>query len=94
LIPIQESNGSVTFAIKVHPRARKNTFTGELDSVLKVSLTSPPLDGRAYEACIEFFAKFLMLPRTSITIASGQNSRNKVIRVGGLSAEEVRKRFG
>jgi uncharacterized protein len=94
LIPIQESNGSVTFAIKVHPRAKKNAATGELGNALKVSLTSPPVDGRANEVCIEFFAKLLMLPRTSITIASGQNSRAKVIRVAGLSAEEVRKRLG
>ena len=94
MIPIQESNGSVTFAIKVHPRAKKNAATGELGNALKVSLTSPPVDGRANEVCIEFFAKLLMLPRTSITIASGQNSRNKVIRVAGLSAEKVRKRLG
>jgi uncharacterized protein (TIGR00251 family) len=94
LIPIQESNGSVTFAIKVHPRAKKNAVIGQLGNALKVSLTSPPVDGRANEVCIEFFAKLLMLPRTSITIASGQNSRAKVIRVAGLSAEEVRKRLG
>jgi uncharacterized protein (TIGR00251 family) len=90
LIPIQESNGSVTFAIKVHPRATKNAITGELGNALKVSLTPPPVDGRANQVCLEFFAKLLKLPRTSITIASGQNSRAKVIRVAGLSAEEVR----
>jgi hypothetical protein len=94
LIPIQESNGSVTFAVKVHPRARKNTITGELGNALKVSLTSPPVNGRANDACIDFFAKLLKVPRTSVTIASGQTSRAKVIRVAGLSVEEVRDRVG
>jgi uncharacterized protein len=94
LIPIQESNGSVTFAVKVHPRARKNAITGTLGNALKVSLTSPQVDGRANEGCINFFAKLLKLPRTSITIASGQTSRAKVIRVVGLSVEEMRKRVG
>ncbi|MGC2060572.1 MAG: DUF167 domain-containing protein [Candidatus Sulfotelmatobacter sp.] len=94
MIPIQESNGSVTFAIKVHPRARKNAVTGELGNAFKVSLTSPPVDGRANEACIDFFAKLLKLPRTSITIASGQTSHKKVIRISGLSAEEIRRRIG
>jgi uncharacterized protein (TIGR00251 family) len=94
LIPIQESNGSVTFAVKVHPRAKKNAITGELGEVLKLSLTSPPVDGHANEACIEFFAKLLKLPRSSVTIASGQTSRAKVIRVVGLSVEAIRKRFG
>lgn len=94
MIPIQESSGSVTFAVKIHPRARKNAITGELGNALKVSLTSPPVDGRANEECIDFFAKLLKLPRSSVTIASGQTSRQKVIRVSGLSAEEVRRRIG
>jgi uncharacterized protein (TIGR00251 family) len=94
LIPLQESAGGITFAVKVHPRARENAITGEFGDALKVSLTSPPVDGRANEACIEFFAKLLMVPRSSVTIASGQTSHRKVIRVSGLSAEEVRRRIG
>jgi len=94
LIPIHESGGGATFAVKVHPRARKNGITGELGDALKVSLTTPPVDGRANDACIEFFAKLLKVPRSSVTIASGQTSRNKVIRVAGLTSEQVRVRFG
>jgi uncharacterized protein len=94
LIPFQESAGGVTFAVKVHPRAKKNAITGEFGDALKLFLTSPPVDGRANEACIEFFAKLLKVPRSSVTIASGQTSRQKVIRVTGLSAEEVRRRIG
>jgi len=94
LIPVRESNGGVTFAIQVHPRAKKNAFTGEVGDALKISLTAPPADGRANEACIEFFAKLLKVPQSSVTIASGQTGRRKVIRVAGLSAEEVRKYIG
>lgn len=94
MIPIQESNGGVTFAVKVHPRAGKNAITGELGNALKVSLTPPPVDGRANEACIDFFAKLLKVPRTSVTIASGHTSRRKVVSVSGLSAEEIRSRIG
>jgi len=84
----------VTFAVKVHPRARKDGITGSLGDALKVSLTSAPVEGRANQACIEFFTKLLKVPRSSVTIASGQTSRQKVIRVSGLSAEEVRVRIG
>jgi uncharacterized protein (TIGR00251 family) len=94
LISIRESAGNVTFEVKVHPRGKKNAITGEFGGALKLSLTSPPVDGRANEACIEFFAKLLMVPRSSVTIASGQASRQKVIRVAGLSAREVRARIG
>ena len=93
MIPIQESGRGTIFAIKVHPRAKKNAITGELGDSLKVSLTAPPIDGKANDACIEFFTKLLKVPRSSVTIASGQTSRTKVIRVTGLSAEEIRKRI-
>jgi uncharacterized protein (TIGR00251 family) len=94
VITIQESAGGATFAVRVHPRAKKNAITGELGNALKLSLTSPPVEGRANEACIEFFAKLLKVPRSSVTIASGQRSRAKAIRVAGISAEEVRGRMG
>jgi uncharacterized protein len=93
LIPIQESAGGVTFAVKVHPRAKKNAIAGELGEALKVALTAPPVEGKANEACIEFFAKLLKVPRSSVSIAAGQSSRSKVIRVVGLSAEELQKRL-
>ena len=89
MIPIRESNGGVTFAVKIHPRAKKNAITGETSDALKLSLTSPPVEGRANEACVEFFAKLLKVPRSSVTIASGRTGRDKVIRVDGLSAGEV-----
>jgi uncharacterized protein len=93
LIPILESTEGITFAIRVHPRAKRNDITGELGDALKVSLTAPPIDGKANEACIDFLAKVLSVSRSSVTIASGQSSRRKVIRVIGLSAEEIRKRI-
>ena len=93
MIPLQESGGGVSFTVKVHPRAKKNAITGELGDALKVSLTTPPIDGRANDACIEFLAKLLKVPRSSVTIASGQTSRNKVIRVAGVSAQYVRDRL-
>ena len=89
MIAIHESNGSITFAVKVHPRAKKNAITGELGDSLKLSLTTPPVEGRANEACIEFFAKLLKVPRSSVTIASGQSSRNKVIRITGVTAAYI-----
>ena len=93
MIPIHSTPSGATFAVKVHPRAKKNAITGEVGDALKVALTAPPVDGKANAACIEFFAQLLNVPRSSVTIASGQSSRNKVIRVAGLSAEEIKKRL-
>lgn len=94
MIPIRDTPAGLTFAVKVHPRARKNAITGEVGDALKLALTAPPVDGRANQACIEFFANLLDVPRSSITIASGEASRNKIIRVTGRSADEIRSRIG
>lgn len=94
MIAIRESAGGATFAIKVHPRAKKNAITGQLNNALKLSLTAPPLDGKANDACIEFLAKLLKVPRSSVTIASGLTGHSKVIRVSGLSAAILRERLG
>jgi uncharacterized protein len=93
MFTIHESDSGVTFAVRVHPRAKKNAITGEFGDALKLSLTTAPIEGRANQACIEFFAKLLSLPRGSVTIASGLGSRNKVIRVAGTTAEYVRERL-
>ena len=93
MIPLRVGPDGITFSVRVQPRAKKNAITGELGDTLKVSLTAPPVEGRANQACIEFFANLLKVPRSSVTIASGASSRRKVIRVVGLSAEETRKRL-
>jgi len=93
MVVIREIGDGVTFAVKVQPRAKKNAVTGVLGDALKVSLTAPPVEGKANEACVDFFAKLLKVPRSSVTIASGLTTRNKVIRVAGLNAGEVRTRL-
>ena len=90
---LHDSQSGVTFAVKVHPRAKKNAITGEVGDALKIALTAPPVEGKANEACVEFFAKLLKVPRSSVSIASGQTSRNKVIRVTGLTGQQVRERL-
>ncbi len=90
---IGETRDGISFAVRVHPRAKKNAITGEVGDALKISLTAPPIGGRANEACIEFLAELLNVPRSSVTIASGASSRNKIVRVAGATAQYVRERL-
>ena len=90
---LNESTAGVSFRVRVQPRARRNAIVGEFGDALKLALTAPPVDGQANRACIEFFAEALNLPRSSLRIASGQTSRNKVIRVNGITAAELLQRL-
>jgi uncharacterized protein len=89
MISVRDTPAGATFQVKVHPRAKKNAIVGEVGEALKLALTAPPVEGRANEACVAFFAEFLNVPRSSVTIAAGESSRNKVIRVSGMSAAQV-----
>ena len=93
MVPLKESATGVSFAVKVHPRAHKEAITGVIGDALKLALTAPPVDGKANQAVIEFFADLFAISRSSVTIASGETSRTKVIRVSGISAEQVRQKL-
>jgi hypothetical protein len=93
MVTIHDTPTGATFSVKVHPRAKRNAISGEIGDALKVALMAPPLEGRANEACIAFFAELLNVSRSSVTIAAGQSSRKKVIRVAGVSAAQVEERL-
>lgn len=93
MIPVRDTPSGAIFQVKVHPRAKKNAVSGEIGDALKLALTTPPIEGRANQACIEFLAKLLNVPRSSVTIAAGETSRRKVICVRDLSAVRVRERL-
>ena len=88
---ITSTRSGVSFNIKVHPRAKKNAITGTIGDAYKLSLTAPALEGRANQACIEFFAELFKVPRSSVTIASGERSRNKVIRVDDVTEQQAKQ---
>jgi uncharacterized protein len=93
MIPVHETPTGVSFAVKIHPRAKQNAITGEVGDALKISLTAPPIDGKANAACIDFLAILLRVSRASVTIACGESSRQKVIRVAGIASEDLRTRL-
>jgi uncharacterized protein (TIGR00251 family) len=93
LISIRDTPDGATFQVKVQPRAKKSSIVGEVGEALKLALTAPPIEGRANQACVAFLAELLNVSRSSLTIAAGQSSRNKVIRVAGMTAKQVQERL-
>lgn len=93
MITIDETLGGVTFAVKLQPRARRNAIVGELGDMLKLSLTAPPVGGRANLACVEFLSRALEVSKSSVLIISGETSRRKLIHVRGITAAQLRERL-
>ena len=74
-------------AIRVIPRSPQTRVDGRRGDAILVRLKAPPVDGAANDALIAFLSDVLDLPRRSITIVSGQTSRDKRVRVEGLDAD-------
>jgi hypothetical protein len=90
--PLKESQ-SVVLSVRVHPRARKNQINHILsDGTVKISLTAPPVEGKANQALINFLSQLLDIPREQLTILAGAGARNKLVSVSGLTPAELNKR--
>lgn len=86
---IRESKEGCTLSLKVIPRSSRNQVMGVEEGVLKIKLTAPPVDGAANEALVKFLADTFKRPRKSLSLLSGHQSRQKVVRISGLNASEV-----
>jgi uncharacterized protein len=86
---VRDVGDGCTVSVRVHPGARKNGVSGVHAGAVKISLTTPPVDGRANEALIAFVAEVLRVPRGRVNLVGGMTSRTKVLRITGKSAADV-----
>lgn len=93
MFPLNETAKGLTFAIKVQPRARKSAIIGSVGGAIKLAVAAPPVEGKANQAVVEFFADWFEIPRSQVTITSGETSRNKSIRVTGITAQQLREKL-
>jgi len=82
-----------TLSVRVQPRASRNEVAGLDGETLKIRLTAPPVEGEANAACLKFLAKLLDLAPSRLAIIQGERSRTKVIRITGLTKNEVHARL-
>ena len=61
--------------------------------VLKVRVRARPVEGEANAALLKLLAKTLGVPKSSVALDRGGQSRTKMIAVAGLSDEELRARL-
>lgn len=88
-ITIRDTPDGCVLAVRVHPGARRNAVTGIHDGAIKISLTTPPTDGRANDALIAFLAERLHIPRARIALLTGATSRSKSLRIVGIRAAQA-----
>ena len=81
--------------LRVHVIANtmSDRVVGGHGAAVKIKLRAPPVEGKANAALISFLAEQLNISRGAIALERGHKSRDKLIRVNGLSQEDVRNRL-
>jgi len=79
----------VSLAIKLQPRASANEIGKPLGNELRIKVTAPPVDAAANEALLRLLAETLDCPRRAVVLLRGQTSRHKIVKLHGLSPDEV-----
>ena len=80
--------------LHVTPRGSRNEITGWRDDVLCIKITAPPVEGAANAAIVKFVADKLSVRKSQIELVSGDKSREKTLKVGGLTESDIRRRLG
>lgn len=90
-LEIQEDreHGTISFTVRVQPRASREEIAGTVEGALKIRLCAPATENRANEALVEFLAGVLKTSKSAVRIRSGEQSRVKRIEVFGVTAKQV-----
>ena len=80
--------------VRVQPRSNENALVGWSGDIVKVRVTAPPVEGAANTACLSVLSKLLDVPLTHVSLIKGERSRNKVVRILGLTEDQVQDRLG
>jgi uncharacterized protein (TIGR00251 family) len=85
---------SATVTVHVLPRASREEVAGLYGDAVRVRLTAPPLENRANEALVRFLAAALGVSRSRVDVAAGRRGREKIVRVAGISRDDIFRRLG
>jgi uncharacterized protein len=80
-----------TIRVHVIPNAKIDKVVGEHGDAIKVKLRAPAIEGKANTALRRFLAEKLSIPQRAIVLDHGERSRDKVLRIDGLSEETIRE---
>ena len=78
----------IVIKVKIIPGSSKNKIIGVYNNSLKITITAPPVEGKANNKCITYIAKCFDVAKSKIEIISGQTSKNKLIKIYDISQRE------
>jgi uncharacterized protein (TIGR00251 family) len=88
------ADSAITLKVHLQPRASWEGIDGMHGDSVRVRVMAPPLEGKANTALKRLIAKTLKVAASNIEIIAGQHSREKLLRISGISKEKAEKALG
>jgi uncharacterized protein len=89
-----QTSDYIKIEVEVKPNAPRTEIIGRKGKVVVLKVHSPPVEGQANIAVIEFLADILGIAKSRIQLVRGQKSRKKVLAIGGVSEAEFEAAVG
>jgi uncharacterized protein (TIGR00251 family) len=86
---LEKTDAGVLIRVFVQPRASKNEIVGVHNDAVKIKLTSPPVEGQANAALIEFLAEVFHIAKRNIILVRGESSRQKSVEIHGVDPQQA-----
>ncbi len=86
---LEESPRGVVLQLRIQPRSSKSRIVGLHDGVLKIKLTSPPVDGEANKSLCAFLAKLFGVAKSQVVIVAGATARRKRVLIENMPMEKA-----
>ena len=90
---LRYNSSMATLCFHIVPSAKIDKVAGEHGAAIKIKLRAPAMEGKANAALCCFLADQLNISHRAIILEHGKRSRDKVIRIDGMSEEDVRSRL-
>jgi hypothetical protein len=88
---VDKTTARARITVKVQPRAKQTALAEKIGDAYNLRLAAPPVDGKANEACIRFFAARFGVAPSAVRIVQGLSSRMKVVEIEGVDPAEVER---
>lgn len=85
----KETPEEIILTVKVTPKSSRNEIIGWEENFLRIKIAALPEKGNANEVLISFLAKTFGIGKTHITLISGAASRQKRLRIAGITSETL-----
>ena len=86
-----KGNHQVILDLYIQPKSSRTRVVGLHDGSIKLTITAPPVEGKANAQVTTFFAKLFKIPKSAITLLSGHQGRHKRIGVTGINQAEIQQ---